>query len=150
MISRFTEKIYGQKSQMTKFNVADSDPLKYLSPSNADKCWRELVKAQHREHVFKPAAGFNSTQGSSPYRDSEYRSTFSASKGTLRKLVRSTEEIPPAGRPSFFKESRRPELEHLSRNAEYQSILAEHMRNNCSSARSTTTTNSSKQSHRTL
>lgn len=117
---------------MTKFKIADSDTLKYLSPSNADKCWRELVKAQQRSHVFNPELYPPESPKLASSRDSVYKSTYSVPKRELLKVMRASQEIPPAGRPSFHKEIRRPGLEQLARNAEYQSLIAEHMRHECS------------------
>ena len=72
-------------------------------------------------------------------RNTMYKSTYSFPKEVLLDRARSASRIPPAGmnfklvplylgRASFYREILRDELVDLSKNAEYQALLAEHMR----------------------
>ena len=75
-----------------------------------------------------------------------YHSTYSFPKEFLLERARTTNQTPPAGillsafifslsigRASFYRELLRPELADICKNAEYQNILAEHMREHLSS-----------------
>jgi hypothetical protein len=66
-----------------------------------------------------------------------YHSTYSFPKKVILERAKFTSNIPPAGIPSFHRnEPKRPELAALSKNAEYQALLAEHLREEISPVRS--------------
>ena len=127
---------------MSKFNSSDADQFKYLSPTNADNCWRELVRAAERAHPFKNETPVNLETPFSNHRDSMYHSTYSVPKRILLQRARETDQIPSAGIAPFHKEAKRPELGRFVRNAEYQQLIADHMRNECGTVRSTASTQS--------
>lgn len=133
-----------------KFAVANSDPLKYLLPSNADKCWRELIRASTRDHPFSSTGDLTSSRRVLSARNTVYNSTYSFPKEVMRKRAESSKLIPPAGRASFYRERLRPELVDLSKNAAYQALLADHMRSqlheSSESSRSTLTSSSRRKS----
>lgn len=133
---------------MSKFNCSNSDQFKYLSPTNAADCWRELVRAANKSHPFKNDAPMNAVSPFPKHQDSIYHSTYSVPKRILRQRAQETSKIPSAGVPSFFKEAKRPELARFARDAERQQQISEHMRNECRSVRSTVSSESEISMHK--
>ena len=82
---------------MAKFALANADSLKYLSPSNADKCWRELVKAASRDHPFSTLAAPVPAGKITSARGTMYNSIYSFPKEVLKQRAESANMIPPAG-----------------------------------------------------
>jgi|LauGreDrversion4_2_1035121.scaffolds.fasta_scaffold08046_2 hypothetical protein len=102
---------------------------RFSSPSIADRRWKELVESSNRSHPFRPIDSEVRVQTFTGVQGTTYNMNYSStSKIDYQHKTRQLSSIPPAGRPSFYRELLRPEVVDISLNSEYQKLLAEHMR----------------------
>ena len=123
--------LYRKIKSTEKFMFArnsKSDTFKYLSPSTADRCWRELIVSSQREHPFSALMEEPAPVKFPSPRQTMYHSTYSFPRRKFDERLRATGAIPPAGRASFYREYLRPELVDLAKDAKYQALLAKHHR----------------------
>lgn len=118
------------------------DTFKYLNPSSADKCWRELVRSASREHPFNVLMDDVRDVKFPSARQTMYHSTYSFPMRAFTKRMKQIDAIPPAGnmcatcfgcvvlgRSSFYRDVPCAELSGLEKEAKHQSLLANHHRN---------------------
>jgi len=102
---------------------------RFISPTIADRRWKEIVESSSRPHPFKVEDRDPLSQKFSGVGQTSYNSNFSvSSKQEYFERNRAADSAPPAGRPSFYREMLRHEVVDISQNKEYQAILASHMR----------------------
>ena len=101
----------------------------FISPSIADRRWKERVDSASRPHPFKAVEMDPAVPRFAAAKETTYNSNFSASsKQDYHEKTLLTVSVPPAGRPSFHREMLREEVARLARDKQYQEIIAKHMR----------------------
>lgn len=102
---------------------------RFSSPSIADRRWKELVESSNKSHPFRPIDNPGITHKFTSVSGTTYNMNYSSSsKNEYKQKTKEVGTIPPAGRPSFYREMLRPEVVDISQNSEYQKLLMEHMR----------------------
>ena len=102
---------------------------RFISPSIADRRWKELVESSNRPHPFRAQSEGSQHTKFASANSTSYNSNYSSiSKDEYRQKARLGEDIPPAGRPSYIAETARVELDMIKRNCDYQQLVFEHMR----------------------